>query len=116
MSNQKLSADTLQEELNRLRDASRTRAKRVQLTARLMVFLCLLFFLALSLVAAKALWDSLQAPVHIAVLLAVLAACIQQVLGLAMHRGHFRRRQPRRQPLWWALMLLSGTALVLLAG
>lgn len=115
MSNQKMSADTLQEELNRLRDASRTRAKRVQLAARLMVFLCLLLFLALSLVAAKALWDSLQAPVHVAVLLAVLAACIQQVLGLAMHRGHFRR-QPRHQPLWWALTLLSGTALVLLAG
>jgi fatty acid desaturase len=115
MSNQKLSADALQEELNRLRDASRTRAKRVQLTANLIVFLCLLLFLALSLVAAKALWDGLQAPLPVAVLLAVLATCIQQVLGQAMHRGHFRR-QLRYQPLWWAAMLFSGAALVLLAG
>ncbi|MDH3452754.1 MAG: hypothetical protein OEN20_10055 [Gammaproteobacteria bacterium] len=115
MSNKKLSADVLQEELDRLRDASRTRIRRLQLTGALIVFLCLLLFLALSLVAANALWDDLHAPVHVAALIGVLAAAVQQALGLAIYRGRFRRRA-RYQRLWWAVMLLSGAALLLLAG
>ena len=116
MSNEKSDADALQQKLDRLRSASRTRAKRLQLTGELIVFLCLLLFLALSLFAAKILWDGLQAPVYLAALFAVLAASLQQVLGLAVTRGRFRRRGARAQPLWWTLMLLSSLALALLAG
>jgi len=115
MPNQKLTSDALQQELQRLRDASRSRARRLQLTADLIVFLCLLLFLAMSMFAAKALWDSLHAPVYAALAFAVLAASIQRVLGLSIHRGQFRRPL-RYQPLWWTVLLLSGTAMVLLAG
>lgn len=115
MSNEKSNADALQQKLDRLRHASRNRAKRLQLTGELIVFLCLLLFLTLSLFAAKMLWDGLQAPLYLAALFAVLAASLQQVLGLAVRHGRFRRRA-RALPLWWSLALLSGLALILLAG
>ena len=115
MSNQKLNTDAFQQELNRLRDASRIRAKRLQLTAGVIVFLCLLLFLAISAFAAKALLESLHAPAYVVLVFGVLAASIQQLLGLSVRGGRFCRPL-HCHPLWWTMLLLSGTALVLLAG
>ena len=114
MSNNKLSPDLVQAELDRLRNVSRTRARRLRSAGSLVVSLCLLLFLTLSMFAAKTLWDGLHAPVLIGVLIGVLAASMQQVMGIAINQG-WRRRRARYQLLWWAAMLTSGATLVLLA-
>ena len=115
MTNKKLSADMLHQERERLRNASRLRNRRLQHAGALIVSLSLALFLALWLFAAKTMWEALDAPIHVAVIIGTLAAAVQQLLGITMHRGRFRRRvQPR--PFWWVIVLLCGAALILQAG
>jgi len=115
MTNKKMSADMLQQELERLRNTSRLRNRRLQHAGALIVSLSLVLFLVLWLYAAKAVWDGLHAPIHVAVIIGMLAAALQRLLGITVHSGRFRGHL-RPQPFWGAIVLLCGAALILLAG
>ena len=114
MSNNKISSDSLQEQLDRLRDASRRKARRRKSNADRVVFASLIMFLLLSLLAARATWEAAQAPVYVVVLIALLAAALQRLLGLRVRHGKLHSGSGP-QAWWWLAALLCG-AVVLVAG
>ncbi len=110
MHDKKTSGETLERTLRDLRAASRVRARRLQQTGRLVAFVCLLLFLAVSLLAASEVWASLAAPLYALPAFAALALALQRILGLRVRGGRLGAGRGPAARWWW----VAGASLLVL--
>ena len=105
--------DSVEQAMQEMRARSRSRTRRLKLTADLLVFASLLAFLGLSLLAARATWEALQLPGYLLIPFVVLAFAVQRILGLTVRRGRLRS-WPRYSLHWLSVAAVCVAAIVVL--
>ena len=111
MNENKPTPDSVKQAMQEMRERSRDRTRRLKLTADLLVFMSLLAFLGLSLLAARASWEALHLPWWLLIPFAGLAFTLQRLLGLTVRRGRLQRA-PRASWRWLGLALLCLASIV----